>query len=661
MPSATRSTLYLALSTLGLLSLVALVLWPALYGGFIFDDYPIFAENPAIHVSGWHWQEWQRVWAWSHINIQRPLAMLSYALNYVLGGSTFGFKLTNLCIHLLNMVLVLLLARHLLKAAWPSQPNNDMARRRQSYWALGIATAWAIHPLQVSTVMYVVQRMEMMGFTFVLLALLSYWHARQRQQAGQRAWPWLALFGVLTVAGYTAKETAVLIPGYALLIELTLLRFVAAKPSVTRAWITLYAVGCTAAALVLALYVLPQLTQPASFAARDFTAWQRELTQLRALPMYLYWCLLPLPSHLQFYYDNYPVSVGLLHPITTLLGGLLLLGLLLFAIAVRHRRPLLALGIGWFFLAHALTSGPIALELVFEHRNYPALFGVVLAVADLLQLVSQRTGARSIGLIATILILNLGFLTGLRALTWSSPFQLASALVDANPGSSRAALDLARRYRAMSQGNEDSPLYSLSIKELERATQLSGASPLPEEALLLEAADHPDMPTQGWWDSLRLKLQTRPLQPDSYLTLHKLMTERVAGKTGIDAQQLAQAYAIAIARNPSRQGLHVEYAELAGAALHDPTLASEQWQQALRLEKDVAGYSKQLAAYLLENHREREASAVIAEAWAIQPTLRTDTTLLAMQGQVEKNLKATQGDQGPLQPAQGAIGGVRSR
>ncbi len=166
-----------------LLVLAALVLWPALGGGFIFDDYPIFAENPAIHVTGWHWQEWQGVWTWSRLNIERPIAMLSYALNYAMGGGTRGFKATNLALHLFNCVLLMLLTHRLLLAGWAPANSADTEhhRRTAGYWALGIATLWAIHPLQVSTVMYVVQRMELLGFAFVLLALLTYWRARQQQ------------------------------------------------------------------------------------------------------------------------------------------------------------------------------------------------------------------------------------------------------------------------------------------------------------------------------------------------------------------------------------------------------------------------------------------------------------------------------------------------
>ena len=617
----------------GVAALIALAFWPALSGGYIFDDYPIFAENPAIHVTGWHWAEWHRVWTWSHINIQRPLAMLSYALNYALGDGTWGFKLTNLMIHLFNTVLVLLLARRLLGAGWSAHAGDDANahRHRLNGWALGIAAAWAIHPLQVSAVMYVVQRMELMGFSFVLLALLAYWRARQLQLAGRRGWPWLLLCGALVVVGYGAKETAVLVPGYALLIELTLLRFGAARPALSRAWKGFYALGCLSAMAVLLFYLLPHYATAAAYASRDYTAWQRELTQLRVLPMYLYWSVLPLPSHLVFYYDDYAASTGWLHPATTLLGGLFLLGLLALAAALRKRRPLLALGIAWFFMANALTSAPIGLELVFEHRNYPALFGVVLALADIVWWITQRSRSRVPVLVACVLILNLGVLTALRAATWGSKLLLATTLVDYNPGSARAAQDLARSYMAMSGGNPDSPLYSLSILQLERATKLSTDSPLAEEALLLEAAKNPRIPTQTYWDSFKRKLRTRPLIPDTYLALNKLMTERTGGSTGIDAHQLAEAYAITISRNPTRASLHAEYAELAGAVLRDTPLAIEQWQQTLALDPDVRHYAARLADYLVEQKRPREALAVIAKAMELQPGLHNDAALLALQ------------------------------
>jgi protein O-mannosyl-transferase len=632
-----RHHLFQTLSLLAALVMIAFVFYPALSGGFIFDDYPIFAENPVVHLSSWHWQAWSALWTWSHANIQRPLAMFSFAMNYVLGADTRGFKVTNLAIHLLNTVLVYLLSRRLISAAWAHDAGSSSMR--VDHWALGVALIWAIHPLHISAVMYVVQRMELMGFTFVLLALLVYWRARQCQLASQRAWPWLLLSALIAITGYFAKETSLLIPGYALLLELTLLRFGAPQPDIRRAWKLAYALGCGATLVLFIGYALPHYATAAAFSERDYTAWQRVLTQLRVLPMYLNWSFLPIPSQLHFYYDNYPASIDLFHPLTTLFGGIFLLGLLVLGASVRHRRPLLALGIGWFFMANVLTSSPLALELVFEHRNYPALFGVILAVADLFWLMSQRVDPRFPAIVAVVVVLNFGFLTVLRAATWGSPLLLAQTLTEINPGSARAALDLARRYVTMSGDNPNVPLYSLGIRELERGAALPYSSILCEQALLIQAANHPGfLASQPWWGSLQEKLRNSTMTPETYQALYGLLQARLDASPGIDAEQLARAFEIAIARNPTRVSLHAEYADLASLALHDPNIAAEQWQQALELQKNSPVYAIQVAGYLVENHRDQEALGVIAEAQNMEPALRGNATLQSLRRQAQQGL-----------------------
>ena len=153
------------------LLLTVLVFWPALSGGFLFDDYPIFVENPVVHIASWNWQPWYALWVWSHANIQRPMAMLTYALNFAMGSGTWGFKATNLFIHALNVVLAVWLAQRILAVAWHRERSEHA--NAVDYWAMGIAAAWALHPLQVSAVMYVVQRMELRLRSYPRISLLQ--------------------------------------------------------------------------------------------------------------------------------------------------------------------------------------------------------------------------------------------------------------------------------------------------------------------------------------------------------------------------------------------------------------------------------------------------------------------------------------------------------
>ena len=68
------------------------------------------------------------------------------------------------------------------------------------------------------------------------------------------------------------------------------------------------------------------------------------------------------------------------------------------AILVRHRRPLTSLGIAWFLAAHALTASFLPLELVYEHRNYFAALGVLLAMGDLLLLAPSHAPTQRIAI-----------------------------------------------------------------------------------------------------------------------------------------------------------------------------------------------------------------------------------------------------------------------
>ncbi len=92
--------------------------------------------------------------------------------------------------------------------------------------------------------------------------------------------------------------------------------------------------------------------------------------------------LIPRPDAFSFYHDTFDVSTSpLKSPWTTLPAIVGLLALLILAFLFRRQRPLFSLGVAWFLVAHSITATVIPLELVFEHRNYLASAGLLLAVA----------------------------------------------------------------------------------------------------------------------------------------------------------------------------------------------------------------------------------------------------------------------------------------
>lgn len=524
------------LAPLALLLLTTLVYLPGLSGDFLFDDYPVILSNPALQPAEWNTESTlAAASAFNAGGLGRQLASLSFAANFSIHGKTpFGFKLTNLILHLLNALLIWRLTQRLFR--W------QRTKQQLGHWAaLGIALAWAIHPLQVSSVLYVVQRMEILALSFVLVGMLLYLRGREQQLKGDGGWAAILLSFPVAALGLLSKETAALYAVYILLLEWALLRCAAHRDGTAQA----LKVACASTVLlgILAFVglIVPVYTDPAQYAARDFDLIQRLLSQAWILPMYLTQILAPLPELLTFYYDQLAAPESLLDPPKTLAGLILLAVLAATAIKVRRDQPLLALGIALFFGAHVLTSNIIPLELAYEHRNYFALFGIVLAVASLIDRIPTQDGPaiKRTGILAVMA--GLGFLCAVRAATWGNGLLLATDLAEKNPDSPRAANDLATIYAGMADGNPNSPFYAFAIAEFERSAKLPRASALPEHALILTAT-HVDAPVKvEWWNGLIHKLETRPIDPATLSAVVGLVARRNESIL-LDDNRLAAAY-----------------------------------------------------------------------------------------------------------------------
>ena len=234
------------------------------------------------------------------------------------------------------------------------------------------------------------------------------------------------------------------------------------------------------------------------------------LTQLRVLPLYLGWIAWPDPQRYWFYYDSYESSSSLIQPISTLIGAIFLTLLGAAAAYLRKRAPLTALGILLFFAAHFLTSNIYPLELVFEHRNYLAVFGVLLAALDGLTRLRHALTAVPAEAILAVFVLGLGSITAIQSSIWGNPLALAMDLRAKNPQSERAQYDLGEIYRNMSDQNPNSPFFGMSKAAFEKAAQVPGASPLPEHALIAMHAIAGGDVEPEWWDKLIEKVNAQP-------------------------------------------------------------------------------------------------------------------------------------------------------
>lgn len=484
---------------------------PGLNGGFFFDDKPNITENVSLYVMGLdHHSLGRAAMSFPGGHGLRSMAMLTFGLDYFRAGGfdPAAFKATNIAIHAISVVILACFLRELLSVAgWSS--------RRASGGALVVALAWAAHPLQVSSVLYVVQRMQTLATLFLILALWSYLRMRcvqlQAGVAGRYA-VWTLVFWVMAMA---SKEDAILLPAYALALELCLFRFRAADPKLASGLRLAYLVATIAAAMLLLFWALPKYWSWAVFPGRDFNSYERMLTQSRVLVMYLGQIIWPAPGNLPFYYDTYPVSRGLLQPVTTLACWLLLLGLIASAV-VGRRRPIFSLGIMLFFLGHVISSSMLGLELVFEHRNHFPLIGIMLLLADLADAAMERWGQRAVVLVfaTTVLLVSvLGIATFKRSQVWGSNLAFAEESVRIAPNSSRAWVALCRAHFDLSQGDYAGAEFSRAIAVCERGGEQTGSIMALANVVIFKSIRGDA--SAGDWNRLFAGLRTAVITPEN--------------------------------------------------------------------------------------------------------------------------------------------------
>ncbi len=403
---------------------------PALSGGFALDDRANLGGLAAVDDRQ---SALRFVFSGQAGPLGRPLALASFlpqADAWEEGAKSF--LAVNVLIHLLNAVLVagllLMLARRL--------PALEGGSAR--FAALAATATWLFMPILASASLMVVQRMTTLSATFVLAGLIAYLAAR----ALSRERPAAALAGmtaalvVATLLAVLVKENGALLPTYVLVIEATLLAAPAGIAAATwRNWRLAVLVLPTLA--ILAYLALRVPYAEATVLVRDFSGFERLLSEARILWIYLAKAFLPLPGTVSPVNDVYPVARSLWQPATLLAVASWAL-LIALAVGRRRRYPLAAFAILWFVAGHLVESTVLPLDLYFDHRNYLPLIGPVFAGCAALCTLPEglrKVAYAGLPAYAAFLAAMLYLLTSL----WGQPAAAARYWYEQHPGSVRAA------------------------------------------------------------------------------------------------------------------------------------------------------------------------------------------------------------------------------
>jgi tetratricopeptide (TPR) repeat protein len=329
-----------------------------------FDDIPNIVENVNVHLKSLFWTDIKKSF---HITpaqgLPRPVAYLSFGLNYYSGGlNVFGYHVVNFIIHYLAALFLFLFIFNTL--------NLPLLKEKYRHIAYPVTllavTLWATNPVQVNAVTYIVQRMTSLSGMAYIMSMYFYLKGRTSDNHS-RSILFFMLCVLSALISFGSKENAAMLPVSLFLYDLFLIQGISRQTLWKNLIIFIFPLSLliTLSAVFLNYSRMIFL----NYSQWTFTLQERLLTEPRVILYYISLLLYPVSSRLTIDHDI-AISRSLFDPWSTLIAILIILSLIGYAAYTSRKSPLIAYCIIFFFLNHLIEGSFIALDLIFEHRNY---------------------------------------------------------------------------------------------------------------------------------------------------------------------------------------------------------------------------------------------------------------------------------------------------
>lgn len=342
------------LAFLAIPALIALIYSNTINAAFHYDDFFVIVTNPLVQI-----KEFSLRWLFEILSLRRPVAHLTFALNYYFDGlNVASYHLINIIIHIIAGISLYLFLYEALMLH-----GKGIHQKRALWIALLSSLLWASNPVQTQAVTYIVQRMASMASMFYVLSLLFY--IKGRVSSGLRRWTYWFFTATSFLLSYGSKQIGFTLPILLVIYELCIFQrsnirgiFKARRSYSIAATIFLVAMA-TFLFKIIYTYLLP---------ISGYALKERIYTQSRVIIHYLTLLIFPLPERMSLHYD-YPLSRTLFMPVTTGFSLTTLSFLLVYAVIGIKKHPLLSFLILWFMIT-ITPEAVVPLQLVFEHRLY---------------------------------------------------------------------------------------------------------------------------------------------------------------------------------------------------------------------------------------------------------------------------------------------------
>jgi len=584
----------------GLLLLAAVLAYaPGLGGPFLFDDFGTITDLGS-RGGVVDWETFKAFVFGGHAGpTGRPLALLTFladATNWP--ADPWPFKRTNLVIHLANGALLGLLMTAILRTLEFDRP----AARWIAWLAAG---CWLLHPFLVSTTLYAVQRMAQLATLFIFAGMLVWLKGRMlvSRNAGRGYLLMSLAIGLGTLLALLSKENGILLPMLVGTLEMTIVSSRGKNlPALNRAWALLFIVLPSA---VIGVYLGAHAFRADFFEIvppRDFSAYERLLTESRVLVDYLRHWFIPELYTTGVFQDHFIKSSGLFSPVTTAMAAAFHLAAIGLALVVRRRQPLLSFAVLFFYASQLLESSVINLELYFEHRNYLSAAFLFVPLAAWLY---GRVGRPVFIAVAIGALGLLGGFTRYSAVIWADYDTIVEASAHKAPTSARAQVQYATNLYNAGR-------YEEALQVLDHAVQT-----MPDKTSLLVGRSvilcNMGILTEEDFAATAKTVSSRPYDPRSINLYSRLADAITQGRCpAIDIGALGTLFRemMAVPANADPRSLRYSqikyFIGLAEAAGHRVDNAVRAFEQSLA-SRPGAGHAMMMAAVLASNGYPRQA------------------------------------------------------
>ena len=397
---------------------------------FYFDDYDSIIDNPTIKNLN-YFKQYNGIYDLMHI---RYFSYLSFAINFHYSGmGVVGYHITNIAIHFLSSIMVMLLIIQILNSPAVKDSLTDDDKFKIAVFG---SILFLVHPIQTQAVTYIVQRMTSLATLFYLTTVFFFVWGRNLYYSSSTIKNKLVvvpLFLASTIAFFLSlfsKEIAVTLPISIVMCELLFIR----NKKMEISWGvvgTIIAFFSFALILVITKYGLP-------IEADNIPRQVYLFTQIDV--MFTYFRLLFFPVYQNIDYD-FPLRSSLVDP-ELIIKLLLILAILFYAIKEAKRNKIISFGIFWFFITISVESSIIPIrDVINEHRLYLPMFGFVIMTGVFLLKMSKRISSqKTFNIMFLILIAVLSTLSYERNKLWNNPDKMWSDVISKSPAKDRPYL-----------------------------------------------------------------------------------------------------------------------------------------------------------------------------------------------------------------------------